>query len=55
VGDANRRFTHTFTQREERKFDPETKKWLIELIDPAGRVAPDPASGYQAADVPFGF
>jgi lysophospholipase L1-like esterase len=44
--------TATFRQGTIRQFDPETRRWISEPVDPAGALS---ATGYPMADVPFAW
>jgi hypothetical protein len=55
IGAANAPLTHTFAGRRTRKFDPDLKKWVITVEDPAGSAVPEAGSGYSPAPIPFEF
>lgn len=52
VAPTNTPFTMTLRQRRERRFDPEIRRWIVELVDPTVTVR---ATGYREAPVDLGF
>jgi hypothetical protein len=51
VGSTGVAFTHTFKRRTVRVFDPETRRWTVEQVEPTGRVTAPP----QYAESLFNF
>jgi hypothetical protein len=52
VGPTDTPFNQTFNPKTVSEFDPETRTWLSELVDPAGSVS---APGYTETPIPFFF